>query len=316
MRKHIGVVVLGATIFVVLLLYMIAFSVRWQEKALVINLGGQISREVDEPGLHWKWPFYQKVVQFDGRIRTLQQQPTEIGAAGKQAIIASVYVNWKIVDARKFFESFSKEGTDSKSVVSYAEEVMDGWIKAEATNVFGEYGLSKLVTLDADQFKLEELERGSATKPGMLQKLCERASSEGGYGIEILDLGIRKLGIPDNVTKDVFARMVAERNKEVRGLKAEGKRDADSLISEAESKARIMVTKAEAKAKEIEGMGDAEAAKHYKKFLDHAALANFLRRLETLKTTLSDRTTLILDSKSPPYELIMKGMNLMEEEEE
>lgn len=314
MRKHIGVIVLGMTIFVVLLLYMTAFSVRWQEKALVINMGGQISREVDDPGLHWKWPFYQSVVKFDGRIRTLQQQPTMFGAEGKQTLIASAYINWQIVDARKFFESFSEEGTDSESIILYAEKTMDGWIQAEASNLLGDYDLSKLVTLNADQFKLEELERGSDTKPGMLQNLRTKASAEGGYGITILDLGIRKLGIPNNITKDVFNRMIAEREKEVLKLEEEGKRDAQYLISEAERKAKDLITTAKAREKDIKGQGDAKAAEEYKKFLDHALVANFLRRLETLKKTLSDRTTIILDSQSPPYELITKGMGVMEEE--
>ncbi len=310
MRKHIGVIVLAVTIVLILLLYMIAFSVRWQEKGLVINLGGQISREVDEAGLHWKWPFYQKVVQFDGRIRTLQQKPMTIGAEGKQTIIASVYVNWRIADARKFFESFSKEGTRSKDVIAYAEKILQGWIKADATSVFGDYNLAKLVTLDPTQFKLVELERGSATKEGMLQKLRAQASVEGGYGIEILDLGIRKLGIPDNITKDVFQRMKAEREAEVSRLVSEGDRDAEILIADAQSKAAIMETTAQAKAKDIRGKGDAQAAEFYKKFLDNAALANFLRRLETLRKTLSDRTTLILDSKSPPYNMITRGADL------
>lgn len=323
MRKHIVVIVLASVIVVILLLFGIGFSVRSEAKALVINPGGQISREVNESGLHWKWPGFQRVVQFDGRIRTLQQQPMTIGAEGKQTIIASFYVNWRITDARTFFERFSKEGTDAKSVIAYAEKMMQGWIKADATSVFGDYSLSKLVTLDANQFKLEELERGSATNPGILQKLREKVSPEDkvadkdqkGYGIEILDLGIRKLGIPDNITKDVFTRMKAERDREVNRLVAEGDSYAVSLKGDAKSKATIMKAEAQAKAKDIKGQGDAKAAEQYKKFLDHAALANFLRRLETLRTTLSDRTTIILDSKSPPYQLLTTGTELLIDKE-
>ncbi len=103
MRKHIVVIALGVTIVTILLLYMMTFTVRWQEKLLVLTFD-KISREVDEAGLHWKVPMFQKAVKFDTRIRTLQQQSTEIETRDKQTIIVSVYVNWRISEARPFFE--------------------------------------------------------------------------------------------------------------------------------------------------------------------------------------------------------------------
>ena len=315
MRKHIVVIALGVTIVTILLLYMMTFTVRWQEKLLVLTFD-KISREVDEAGLHWKVPMFQKAVKFDTRIRTLQQQSTEIETRDKQTIIVSVYVNWRISEARPFFERCSEEGTDSASVIAYAEDLMQGWIN-DAANAFAEYDLSELITVDASRFQLASLETNpSSAAGGLLERIQLKASAEGGYGIEILDLGIRKLGIPDNVTTSVNMRMQSDRQKEVRRLLSEGKGEAASIEGDAKSKATILLAEAQAKAKDIKGRGDAEAAKHYKKFLENAKLANFLRRLETLRTTLSDRTTLILDSKSPPYQLLTTGADLMEEEEE
>ena len=181
------------------------------------------------------------------------------------------------------------------------------WI-AEAANVFAEFDLSQLVTLDADNYKLVALEKGTPDQPGgMLVRIREQSQTEGGYGIEIVDLGIRRLGVPDGVTISAFNRMEADRNAEVDRLMSEGLSIADSMIGEAESKKTIIIAEAQAQAKKIRGQGDAEAARHYVSFLEHPELANFLRRLETLRITLNPRTTIVLDSDSPPYNLLLTG---------
>ncbi|MBN1845480.1 MAG: protease modulator HflC [Sedimentisphaerales bacterium] len=309
MKKHVGVIGLGLSIVTILLLYMITFTVRWQEKVLVLTFD-KISREVDQAGLHWKWPVFQKAVHFDTRIRTLQQQPTEMETRDKQTIIVSVYLNWRISAPRTFYERFRQEGSDPQTVIAKAEETMQGWI-ADASNVIAEYSLGELVSLDESRFKLVHLETGAPGQAGgMLQRIRDKAAYGGGYGIEILDLGIRKLGVPDDVTKSVFERMREERQAVVRTLLAEGKSQAASIRGDAERDATVLMAQAQAQAKEVMGQGDAEAADYYKAFLKHPKLANFLRRLETLRQTLSQRTTIVLDRQSPPYYLLSRGPQL------
>jgi len=314
-KKHIGVLVLGVTIIVVLLLYMVAFTVRWQEKALVLTFN-KISREVDDPGLQWRWPVFQKVLKFDGRIRTLQQQLTEIRTRDKQTVIVSVYVNWRITNARTFYERFRQEGSaDSADVIKQAERTIKGWI-AEASNIFAEYKFAELVTLDASKFKLAALEKGSSDQfGGMQSRIQEKAQAGEGYGVEILDLGISRLGVPDDVTTSVFSRMREERQAVVRTLVSDGGKQATSITADAKREATILKAQAQAEAKDIRGKGDAAAAKYYQAFVQDAKLANFLRRLETLRKTLSERTTIILNSKSPPYQLLTTGSDLLRGEE-
>ena len=128
--------------------------------------------------------------------------------------------------------------------------------------------------------------------------------------MEIVDLGIRQLGVPGPVTESVFNRMKEEREAVVRTLQADGQSQADSIIGQAKGQATRIKAEAEAKARAIEGQGDAEAAQYYAAFLENPALANFLRRLETLRKTLSERTTLVLDSETPPYNLLTVGPDL------
>ena len=150
-----------------------------------------------------------------------------------------------------------------------------------------------------------EVETGKdGSAGGMLARVREKAA---GSGIEIVDMGISRLGVPDSVSSAVFARMKEERNAETNRLLAEGKAEAESIRGKAEAaKTRIMAD-AEAKARSIKGQGDAEAAQHYAKFVDEPELANFLRRLDTLRTTLNDRTTIVIDSDSPAYNLLSSG---------
>ena len=310
MKRHISAIVLGVIIVGILGLYMVAFTVRWQEKALVLTFG-KIEREVQAPGLNWQWP-WQSVVRFDGRIRTLRQRATETMTRDKQNIIVTVYVNWRITDAKRFYESFrERQASESEAVVALAEEAIGAWVSA-AKNVFTEYDLSELISLGAENFRLGQVEKSSAGSrgAGMLERVRENAAAGGGYGVEIVDLGIRQFGVPDPVTEKVFARMIAEREAEQRTLIAEGESRAASIVGEAKSKETIIKADAEAQAKLLEGQGDAEAAEYYARFLAHPELANFLRRLETLRTTLNDRTTIILDNQSPPYDLLTTGAKL------
>ncbi len=311
MKKHIGVIVLAFTIVSILVLYSITFTVRTREKALVLTLG-KISRTVEKSGLQWKWPWPgQSVVKFDGRIKTLQQQLTQKATRDKQNVVLSVYVNWQIEDAEVFYRRFSPSGAINKEEVLYkAKEALRGWI-SDASNIISEYNFDELVTLDSNRFKLRELEKGSDGQVGgMLKRVRDKAASGDGYGIAIVDLGIRSLGVPDDVTGKVFERMRADRYAEVRKYVSQGAREASTIISRATSEATMLEAKAQAKAKETMGQGDAKAAEHYSAYLKNPELANFLRRLETLRKTLNNRTTIILDKQTPPYELLESGPKL------
>ena len=308
MKKHIGIVIIGLAILFILVLSSLTYTVRWKEKALVLNFG-KISRVEEEPGLKWCLP-WQNVMKFDGRLRNYQTVANQVQTRDKQTVIVTVYVNWRIDDASRFYERFRQGNTStSDDVVVKANDFLKSWV-TESTNVFAEYELGELVTLDPDAFKLASVEKGDDGKGGMLKRIRDKANAGEGYGMEIVDLGIRQLGVPGPVTESVFNRMKEEREAVVRTLQADGQSQADSIIGQAKGQATRIKAEAEAKARAIEGQGDAEAAQYYAAFLENPALANFLRRLETLRKTLSERTTLVLDSGTPPYNLLTEGPDL------
>ena len=308
MKKNLSYVIIGSLAVGILLLYMATFTVRWQEKALVLTFG-KIDRQVEEAGLNWIAP-WQSVVKFDSRIRTLDLQGTQTVTRDMQNIIVTVYVNWRVSDAQTFYERFRTDrGAAGEDVIFEAQKRLRN-LMADACHVFTEYNLSQLVTLDQANFKLGLIEKGDGANGqvgGMLGRIREKVSEKGGYGIEIVDIGLKHMGVPDSVTTAVFARMNKERTAEAESLRSEGAAEATSIMGLAEGEARKIMAQAKAKEREIKGQGDAEAAQYYAKFLEHPSLAMFLRKLETLRTTLSDRTTLTLDSHSPPYNLLLEG---------
>jgi len=306
-KKHIGSIVIALVIVGVLLLYTVSFTVRWQEKALVLTFG-KVSSIYTEPGLKWKWPWpFQSVVKFDGRIRTLDQQTAQTQTKDKTNVVTTIYVNWLIDDPNAFYGAFRREGGASgEDVVYEAEETLRGWL-ADAANLITSYNLGELVTVDPKKFKLPDLEKGkSGEKGGMLEHLRKKVTGERDYGIKIIDLGIKRLGVPDSVSAKVFERMIADRQAVVTTLHAEGDSEATSIVGEAQSRATGIKAEAQAQAKDIMGQGDAKAAQYYGTFLENPQLSNYLRKLETLRKTLSKRTTVVLDSDTPPYELLQK----------
>ena len=307
MKKHIGMIVIGASIVAILVLYWITFTVRWKEQALVVRFG-EIKRMETEPGLKWKWP-WEREVKFDGRIRTLVQIAKQTRTHDKQTIIATIYVNWRIKNPKLFYERFRIGGTGSEDVVYKARKAIEGWVD-DAMNVIAEYNLEELITLDEARFKLHELEKDPQN--GMLGRVREFAAAKEGYGIEIVDLGLRQLGVPDSVSQAVFERMRQDRDAVRDTLLAEGQSQAESIKGQAESQAAKIIAEAQARAKQIQAQGDAEAAQYYAAFLEHTDLANFLRRLDTLRTTLNDRATIVLDGKAPPYDMLSQAPHIVD----
>ena len=307
MKKHVTSIVIGLLIVLMLVLYLVTFTVRTQEKALVLTFG-KIEREVTEAGLHWIWP-WQQVVTFDGRIHTLESAATQTATSDRQSIIVTAYINWRIVDARAFYEKFRRgKGSGGDEVVRYAEESLGGLI-SNAINVFAEYRFSELVTLERERFKLFEVGRGGrgAEGPGGMFERIRRDAGSADFGVEIVDVGITQLGVPDSVTEEIFNRVIGERQAEVRRLAAEGQGRAASIIGQAEGEATRIKAEAEAEARKFEGEGDAAAAAHYAKFLEHPSLADFLRKLDTLRKTLSEQTTIVIDADSPAFEMMIAG---------
>ena len=281
------------TIFVVLLiaalgLYLIAFQVREIESVMVTTFG-RPTRQITEPDLYFKWPApIQRVYAFDSRMRVLDAELGETTTKAAVPIIVNTYVVWRIDQPLRFFNSV---GT-----VKEAENKLYSQLSDTQSTVIGQYDFSDFVNSDAEKIKIQRIEQH------MLSTLQQAVRED--YGIEIMTLGIKQLKISEDVSKDVFERMRAERNRKTEATIAAGSAEAARIRTDADSKKTELLAAAEARAKAIKGQGDAEAAKYYKTLEQEPELAMFLRDIEALKKILQHRSTVVFSADTEPFKLL------------
>ena len=203
-------------------------------------------------------------------------------------IIVNSYLVWKIAQPLEFFNSV---GT-----VKEAENKLRSQISDTQNKVIGQHYFSEFVNSDQSKIKIRQIQSE------MLTDLKQAVLDD--YGIEIKTLGIKQLKISDDVTKDVFERMRAERNRKTHATIAQGKAQATKIQTDADSKKTELLAAAQARAKAIRGQGDAEAAKYYKMLEEDPELAMFLRDIEALKKILRERSTIVLSADTEPFKLL------------
>jgi membrane protease subunit HflC len=241
------------------------------------------------PGLHPRlpWPVHDVHI-FDKRIQSSEWAFEQTGTSNAQPILIKVFVTWKISDALKFFDKFS--GDKAK-----ADAVLEGKVRSAQNSVIGEYAFNNLVSTNKEELKLDEIEEKMKTRV---------ADDSKDNGIEIIMVGIKRLGIPETVTGAVFERMKAERQAEIQKIAAEGERQAMEIKAKADLEANKILAQARAEAIQISGQAEAQTAKYYEVFKQNPELANFLFQRKALEGLLKENSTLILDPNTPPFNLL------------
>ena len=283
---------LGALLAVVLGTWLCMFQVRNTEVAVVTRFG-RPTRTIAQPGAYFKWPPpIHKVHKVDQRTHNFESFEQVLTSDGYNLLL-SVYVGWNINDPKMFFPRFG--GSESK-----AQGSLEGLVRNAYSGVVGRHPFSHFVSTEQKELKFAEIENE------MLQRIQADAQANN-YGIEIKFLGIKKLGLPESVTKLVFERMQSERQVLVSRIQSEGESDAATIRSAADLESAKLLADAEGEATRIRAMGDLETAKSFKVFEQEPALASFLLQRDGLESFLKERTTLVLDPDTPPLNLLKPG---------
>jgi membrane protease subunit HflC len=293
--KNIAITIFIVLVVAVMVLYLVSFQVREIESALVTTFG-RPTRQITEPGWRFKWPApIQQVYKFDSRMRVFEADIGETTTKGAVPIIVNTYVVWKIAEPLRFFNAV---GTVKEAESKLLSQISDTQNKVIGQHTFGEFVNSDPAKIKFDQIQAE-----------MLTNLRQAVKDD--YGIEIKTLGIKQLKISEDVSKDVFERMKAERKRKTEATIAQGNAEATRIRTDADSKKTELLAAAEARAKAIQGQGDAEAAKYYEMLKADPELAMFLRDIDALKKTLEKRSTIVLSADAEPFKLI-KEMPVLE----
>ena len=280
---------IAAVVLLILIFFMIGFQVRHND-AVVLTRFGQPVRVIQEPGLYLKWPWpIDKANRFEARLNFFDTRISEALTRDKRNVIVPVFVAWKISDPLKFLETMGS--------TENAQNRLDSLIGSAKNTVLGRYDFSQLVSVNPTDVKLGEIERTikDATAP----------QAKHSFGIEIAQVGIERLTLPQVNTKYVFERMSAERAQFAERYRAEGRQQADQIRAQTDAERTVILANAQKEAEETRGKAEAEAARIYAAAHSQAPeFYKFLRGLDVLKKVVNPNTTLVIDANAPPFDLL------------
>ncbi|MFW6162167.1 MAG: protease modulator HflC [Planctomycetota bacterium] len=284
-RRGILSILVAIVLVVTLITFLVAFQVRVGEQALVLRFG-EVVRSVSEPGLEFKWPYpVETVERYDKRLRVLEGKYQEVYTDDGYNLVVQVAIGWSIDDAKTFYDRLQTAGR--------ARRQLEGLVGSEANSIIGRHRFDQMISTDRERLAFDTIE--TEIRSSVADAVEER------YGVRMHFVRITQLGLPQDVTEDVFERMKAERQRIATKFRSEGQEQADRIKTDADRQAELILTKAKAEATRTRAKGDAAAAEAYKVFKQHQRLAVFLKQLDSIRQA-KDRLTVILDTRNPLFE--------------
>lgn len=257
----------------VLLLIQCLFTVHQTEKAIILQLGKPIGEYLG-PGLHFKLPFIQNVLYFDSRILNYDARTAEALTKDKKVIILDNYARWRIVDPLTFYQRLR--------TIPNAQSRLDDIIYSELRVVVGTYDLTEVV---------------STKRQIIMQKVMDQANNLiHEYGVQVVDVRIKRTDLPTENQLAIFNRMTAERERQAKEYRSEGEKEATIIRSTADRDKVILLAEAQKKGAVLRGEGEAEATRIFAEAISQSPdFFEFSRSLEAYKKSLGGNTRLVLD---------------------
>jgi len=291
----------GIALAALVVLSAAAYRVGEAEQVIITQFGDPIGDPISVPGLHFKAPFVQEANYFDKRFLEWDGNPNQVPTKDKRFIWVDTYARWRIVDPLLFFQRLR----DERGAQSRLDDILDG----ETRNAVARYDLIELVRnsnrnrddipieAEEEEVILNVIEKGrDQVSREVLERAAERTAD---LGIELLDLRIKRINYVEEVQQDVFARMIAERQRIAELYRSEGQGEAARIQGERERDLQRIQSEAFRSAEELRGAADAEAtgiyAGAYNRDADFYA---FTRSLEAYEKVIDSGTMLILDTNS------------------
>ena len=256
-----------------LVLAFAVFTVHEREKAILFQLG-KVVRADYTPGIYFKMPFFQNVRKFDSRIQTLDAPPQPFLTSEKKNVLVDAFVKWRIEDVERYYTS---TGGNKVQANSRLGQVISRGLKDE----FGKRTIQDVV---------------SGERANIMSILTVTANEVAqDFGIEIVDVRVKRIDLPPEISSSVYRRMAAERQRVARELRAQGSEEAKRIRARAERDREIILAEADRDSQQIRGKGDAKAAETYAKaYNQNPEFFALSRSLNAYKNTFTDRSDVLL----------------------
>ncbi len=279
-------------VIVVLLLIVAAnsfYTVRENQYACVVEFSKIVATN-DRPGLHFKVPFLHTVKYFSSATQFYDIPPSEVITLDKQNMTVDCYVLWEISDPLKFYQTLGS--------ASVAEQRLGDQTYTALKNAMGTLAQADIINME-DGGKRNEIYNGIATT------VNEKAQT---YGINVLDVKIKRFDLPESNLNAVYSRMISERNQMASKYTADGNYEASIIRNDVDKQVNIMVSNAKAEAAKLEAEGEAEYMKRLAEAYDSQDKKDFyefILALDALETSLTgEENTIILDGDSKLAQLL------------
>jgi membrane protease subunit HflC len=272
------------------------------EQAVITRFGEPRGSAVVEPGLHFKVPFADRVNLFEKRWLEWNGDPNQIPTRDKKYIWVDTFARWRIADPLRFFQRMH----DERTAQSRLDDIIDG----ETRNAIASYDLIEAVRASNRPFEDEEADVGDLAprlvekvevgRDKLTRRILERASAVvSEFGIELVDVQIKRINYVDEVQVKVFERMISERRRIAERSRSEGMGRSAEIRGEKERELKAIESEAYRKAEELKGKADAEAAKVYAQaFGQDPEFYSFVRTLEAYRTTVDGSTSVFLGTEA------------------
>ena len=266
--------VTGAIVVLSLIVvYLCTFRVYEYQEAILFQLG-KIQRSDYEPGLHFKLPFVQNVRTFDKRLQTLDAEPQRFLTGEKKDVIVDSFARWRIYDVVQFYKS--SDGDPRRAGLLLYQKVNDG-LRSE----FGKRTVQEVVSGER----------------GAIMKSVTRIANERGLdlGMEILDVRLKRIDLPTEVSSNVYERMRSERSRVAREFRARGDKESITIRADADRQRTVISAEAYRDAQKLRGAGDAAAAEIYAEAYNaDPEFYNFYRSLDAYKSSFNSKNDILL----------------------
>lgn len=281
-------IILGVILFALAVVSMSMFTVDKRQYAIVRQFG-QIKKVIKEPGLNFKIPLIQNVTYFDRRILTMDTpEPERFITSEKKNVLVDLFVKWRVADPELYFVSVS--GIESRALTRI-EQTVNAGLREE----FGKRTVHEVV---------------SGQRDDIMERMRVKADTDARkIGVEIVDVRLKRVDLPTEVSESVYRRMEAERKRVANELRSEGAAEAERIRADADRQREIIVAEAYRDAQSVKGEGDAKAAAIYADaFGRDAEFYSFYRSLQAYRETFADKgDVLVVEPDSDFFKYLRQG---------
>ncbi len=264
---------------------MSLFTVKETEKAIKFRFG-EIIRSDYEPGLHFRMPLINTVKLFDARIQTMDSRPERFLTAEKKNVIVDSFVKWRIGDVTKFYTVVAGD-------IDQANLRLDQIIKDAFRGEFSKRNIKQLVSTDRSAIREILINNSKAIAANL--------------GMDIIDVQVMRIDLPDEVSASVFSRMEAERERVAREFRSQGAEAAERIRADADRQRVVTLANAYRDAEKLRGEGDAKAAEVYAQtYGQDPEFFTFYRSLNAYKKTFTNSSMMVLDPDSDFFQYFKK----------